>query len=103
MMVEFRRTLKCAGCGRENSLYISSDIGLNELLIFGRCVQCGNSLQLNYNLVDSGPSSQPTSSGSSSTSYSSSDIGEALPSVPIDDSMMKEDIPSEEIKDLIDG
>jgi len=101
-MVEFRRTLKCAGCGRENSLYISSDIGLNELLIYGRCVQCGNSLQLNYNLVDANPSSQSPSSGSTTT-YSSSDIGDALPGVPIDDSMMKEDIPSEEIKDLIDG
>jgi hypothetical protein len=96
-MAEMRRTLKCSGCGKENSFYMSSDMTMHEIVAFGKC-DCGNSLQFNFNLITP-PSASPSSSNSSSSSFD-----QALPAAPaIDENMMQQDFPSEAIKDLIDG
>jgi len=91
-MVELKRTLKCANCGKENTFYLSSDMTLNEIVAYGKC-SCGSSLQLNFNIVE------PSSTNSSSNT----NIDQALPNAPIDDTMMEPEFPSDAIRDLIDG
>lgn len=98
-MAELRRTLRCSGCNKENSFYLSSDMTMHEIVAYGKC-DCGNSLQFNFNLI-SPPGSSATST---STSSSSPSFDQALPSAPaIDENMMQQEFPSEAIKDLIDG
>lgn len=70
IMTEIKRTLRCAGCGYEANFYLSSDMNLNELLVYGKCPRCGNSLQVNFNIV--GAEAKPpeaTSSESSSVNF----------------------------------
>jgi len=93
-MVELRRTIKCSNCGNESNFYLSTDTGISELLLHGRCQRCGNSLQINYNLVEPGQSTQPSSV--SSTSSSSSEM------VNLDQTLFGQDIASDALKDLIE-
>ncbi|MDO8553653.1 MAG: hypothetical protein Q7S22_02505 [Candidatus Micrarchaeota archaeon] len=91
-MVELRRSIKCSNCGSETSLYLTSELALSELLIHGRCQKCGNSLQINFSMVDpSQPAQQSSSSSSSET-----------PMINIDQSLFEPEITSESIKDLIE-
>jgi ribosomal protein S27E len=98
VMSEMRRTLRCSKCGKEISLYISAEMEINELLVFGKCPSCGNSLQLNY-AVGSPQQAQGQTALTDNP----------LPPPPetsqsnIDDSMMKQDLPTEAIRDLIES
>ncbi|GEM_PF-1364032 len=72
IMTEIKRTLKCAGCGYEANFYLTSDMNLHELLVYGKCPRCGNSLQVNFNIVgatESKPSEGIASESSSSVNY----------------------------------
>lgn len=93
-MVELRRTIKCSNCGNEANFYLSTDTGISELLLHGRCPRCGNSLQINYNLVEPGQNTQ--SSQVSSASSSSSEM------VNLDQTLFGQDIASDALKDLIE-
>ena len=91
-MVELRRTIRCSNCGTDTNFYLSSEMNLHELLIHGKCARCGNSLQINFNIVDSG---KPAETQSAKTE-------EAQP-VNLDESLFGEssELPSDAIKDLI--
>jgi len=92
-MVEFRRTIRCSNCGNDTNLYLSSDLSLNELMIQGKCSRCGNSLQLNYNIVDTGEKKAGQSPPASSEDAT----------VNLDESLFNEpaELPSDAIRDLI--
>jgi ribosomal protein S27E len=98
-MVELRRSIKCSNCGTETTLYLSSEMALSELLVHGRCQKCGNSLQLNFNIVDSSGQSAKTDSAQSQSQ------GAEAPAVNLDETLFNEpaDIPSETIRDLIES
>ncbi len=51
---EVKRQFRCAQCGKDAVFYISSDIQLFDVVIAGKC-SCGNTLQLNYSLVEAAP------------------------------------------------
>lgn len=89
-MVEFRRTVKCSSCGKESSIFLSSEMELNEVVIAGKCTQCGNTIQLNYKLEKSerAPEEQP--------------LEQKKPEVQLDESLFEPEIPSEAIKELIE-
>lgn len=91
-MVELRRSIKCSNCGSETSLYLSSELALSELLVHGRCQKCGNSLQINFSMVDQAQQQQTSTSQTSSES----------PLINIDQSLFEPEISSESIKDLIE-
>ena len=98
-MAELRRTIKCSNCGNDTNFYLSSDLALSELLVHGKCSRCGNSLQLNFNIVDQQGAkveAQPAASPQSQ----SSDSG----TVNLDETLFGEpDVPSDTIKDLIES
>jgi transcription elongation factor Elf1 len=97
-MAELKRTIKCSNCGNESNVYLSSDLTISELLLHGRCQRCGNSLQINYTLVEQGQNPSSTQQQSSSQS----EIDAALPN--LDQSLFEtqEQLPSDAIKELIE-
>lgn len=95
-MVELRRSIRCSNCGNENSFYLSVDMSISELLLHGKCSRCGNSLQINFTLIE--PSSSTTPSSASSTGSTSSGG-----MVNVDESLFEPDIPNDVIKDLMEG
>jgi len=99
-MVELRRSIKCSNCGTETTFYLSSEMVLSELLVHGKCQRCGNSLQLNFNIIDS--SGQPVKSDSAE---SSSPQSADTPTVNLDETLFNEpaDLPSDTIRDLIES
>ncbi|MBI5051500.1 hypothetical protein HZC08_01955 [Candidatus Micrarchaeota archaeon] len=97
-MAELRRNIKCSNCGTESSIYLSANLALSELLVHGRCDSCGNSIQLNYNLVDT--SNQTSGTNQSGNTASST---QEEPIVNIEESLLEPDIGSDAIKDLIEG
>ncbi len=102
-MAELRRTIKCSNCGVDTNFYLSSELNLSELLVHGKCSRCGNSLQLNFSIVDqSGAKVEATPSSSNSASQAQS---EESGTVNLDQSLFNSepDNPSETIKDLIES
>ncbi len=97
--MEFKRNIKCSNCNTETSIYLSSQLALSELLIHGKCENCGNTLQLNYNLVSD-----------NSASVKSSDESKSREDTPVNLNMFdsglsssSEENTSETIRDLIES
>lgn len=99
-MVELRRTIRCSGCNTDTNFYLSSEISLNELQLHGKCVRCGNSLQITYNIVEAG---QTQSSNTTSSSFSSSSSQETSSQpVNLDDILFSGQDSNTSLKDIID-
>ncbi|MEW6035237.1 MAG: hypothetical protein AB1529_01375 [Candidatus Micrarchaeota archaeon] len=88
-MTDLRRTIKCANCGNESSITLSSDLDVRELLFAGKC-RCGNSLQISYSIVGEQAAQQK------SESQAESGV------VNIDESLFTPDIQSETLRDIIE-
>lgn len=91
-MVELKRNIKCSNCGTEVSFYLSTDMSISELVLQGRCHRCGNSLQINFSIIDSTSSSQPVQSSQATETGM----------VNVDESLFQEEIPSNIIRDLME-
>ncbi|MEK6978957.1 MAG: hypothetical protein AABW86_01945 [Candidatus Micrarchaeota archaeon] len=96
-MVELKRTIRCSNCNSEANFFLSSDMGMSELQIQGRCPKCGNSMQVTFSIVESGTGSSPGHQSSSDSAFQESGLA------GIDETMFTPDITSDAIKDLIDG
>ncbi len=92
-MVELKRTIKCSNCGTDVQFYLSTDMSITELVLHGRCQQCGNSLQVNFNIIESSSQTKPAIGSSGAT-----DTG----MVNVDESLFEQEIPSNVIRDLME-
>ncbi len=90
-MTDLKRTVRCANCGNESSITLSSELDLRELLVAGKCSRCGASMQVSYGIVGDRQSSQSGASSSSSE-----------PIVNIDESLFTPEIPSDTLRDLME-
>ena len=89
-MVQINKSVRCTNCNKELNLTLTTEIGMNDLTLNGKCNYCGNSLQVNFSVVGS--------EGSATVSANQND----LPSVSIDENLLEPELPSEAIKDLMD-
>jgi hypothetical protein len=89
-MTDLKRTIRCANCGNESSIMLSSELDLRELLVAGKCGRCGAAMQVSYGIVGESGSSQSSSSSSSD------------PVVNIDESLFTPEIPSDTLRDLME-
>ena len=72
---------------------------LNELLIHGSCSSCGNSLQLNFSIVE-----KEGEKKEEAPEETSIDLNQALnPTTETAESEESTDLPSDAIRDLIGG
>lgn len=88
-MVELKRVVKCSNCGNESNFHLSCDMNITELLLNGRCTYCGNSIQINFNIVDAG-------------GVLSKPKEEEKKLVNLDETLFEPEIPSDTIKNLIE-
>lgn len=92
-MPELKRSIKCSNCSSETNFYLNTDAAISELLLHGRCPRCGNSMQINYTLVDQTTNQQSTQS----TSNSSEQV------VNLDETLFgTEDMSSDALRDIIE-
>lgn len=102
-MTDLRRTIKCASCGSESSITLSSELEMKELLVAGKCARCGSSLQISYSLVgdNSTGSLSGSTSGSSTGSSSSSSSGGM---VNLDEALFgsQSEVESDTLRDLME-
>jgi hypothetical protein len=89
-MTDLKRSVKCANCGNEASLYLNSDLDIKELLFAGKC-RCGSLMQVSYSIVGEQPAQSQEKSETDSSHL-----------VNIDDSLFTPDIPSDTLKDLME-
>jgi transcription elongation factor Elf1 len=91
-MTDLRRNVKCSNCGTEAYVQLSSGLELKELVFAGICGNCGNTIQVNYNLVEKQAEKETSSSSESGTT------------VNLDESLFnqQEELPSDALKDLME-
>lgn len=86
-MTDLRRNIKCSNCGTEAYVQLSSGLDLKELVFAGVCGNCGNTIQVNYNIVEKQAEQKPEESEPQS--------------VNLDDALFSEEMPSDTLKDIM--
>ena len=71
-MADYKRSIKCSGCGNEITVYMNGNFDLHELSAAGKCPQCKNTIQVDFALVEKESSYDSSSSYEESTSSESS-------------------------------
>jgi hypothetical protein len=92
-MTDLRRNIKCSNCGTEAYVQLSSGLDLKELMFAGICSNCGNTIQVNFNIVEKSAEPQKEELPSTSTQ-----------TVNLDDTLFKEEkeeLPNNALKDLM--
>jgi len=77
-MADYKRSIKCSGCGNEITVYMNGNFDLHELSASGKCPQCKNTIQVDFALVEK------ESSCDSSTSYEDSSSESSVESSAMD-------------------
>ncbi|MBN2478493.1 hypothetical protein JXB01_04350 [Candidatus Micrarchaeota archaeon] len=85
-MVSITRKIRCSNCGAEAEFTLNTEMGIHEMTLMGKCPSCSNSMQINFNVVES--SSQPK---------------EEEQLISLDESVLTPEIPSDDISEIIDS
>ncbi len=51
-MADYKRSIKCSGCGVEITVYMNGNFDLTELSAVGKCPDCKSTIQLDFAMVD---------------------------------------------------
>ncbi|HSB46740.1 MAG TPA: hypothetical protein VLD37_01915 [Candidatus Bilamarchaeum sp.] len=88
-MGDLRRTIRCASCGYEATVSMSTELEVKEVMFAARC-RCGSTLQVNYSLVGD-------------TNYSPAQKSEESGQmVNLDETLFAPEIPSDTLRDIMD-
>lgn len=90
-MVSINRVIKCSSCNKDLNLGITTEIGMTDMTLQGKCNYCGNSLQVNFAVVTSNEANEQKT-----------DITQQIESFDLDENLFGSDLPSDAIKDLIE-
>lgn len=66
-MADYKRSIKCSGCGNEITVYMNGNFDLHELSAAGKCPQCKNTIQVDFALVEKEAPASESSYGESSS------------------------------------
>ena len=96
-MADYKRSIKCSGCGNEITVYMNGNFDLHELSASGKCPDCKSTIQVDFAIVEK-QESETESVGSESSSEESD-------SPPMDmfssTSETVEEKPEEETSDIV--
>ncbi len=99
-MTELRRSIRCSNCGIDSNFSLDSSFILSELVVHAKCSSCSSSIQINFNIVESGSSSSPTS-----TETPLEEVEE--PSINLEEELFAPDMlrsnSDDDISDIIEG
>ena len=79
-MADYKRSIKCSGCGNEITVYMNGNFDLHELSASGKCPDCKNSIQVDFALVEKEEPSCCSENTESSVESSAMDIFSQSPS-----------------------
>ncbi len=51
-MADYKRSIKCSGCGNEITVYMNGNFDLTELSAVGKCPDCKSTIQLDFAMVE---------------------------------------------------
>lgn len=51
-MADYKRSVKCSGCGSEITVYMNGNFDLTELSAVGKCQSCRTTIQLDFAIVE---------------------------------------------------
>lgn len=66
-MADYKRSIRCSGCGNEITVYMNGNFDLTELSAVGRCPSCRSTIQVDFAMVEKEVSSSESSSASEET------------------------------------
>lgn len=92
-MGDLRRTIKCSNCGHEADLNLYSGLEVRELIVSGKCSQCGSAMQLNFNVVEKETRPPQESIPTESSTE---------PSINLDESLFGAEVPSDTLRDIME-
>lgn len=90
-MTDFKRTIRCSKCNVETPFSVSSDFEINEMSLMLKC-KCGNSIQINYIILEKETEKEIQKSTNLDFNAFS-----------LDESLLPPEIPSDTLRDLIEG
>ena len=105
-MTSLQRSLRCTSCATEANVSFSSELEIKEIIVSAECPKCGNSMQLNYQLVGSKSQHQNAAGAQTSlfsTPSESTSTTEEFPMTSVEEVFStSEEIPSDALKDLME-
>jgi DNA-directed RNA polymerase subunit RPC12/RpoP len=51
-MADYKRSIRCSGCGNEITVYMNGNFDLTELSAVGKCPDCRSTIQLDFAMVE---------------------------------------------------
>ena len=51
-MADYKRSIKCSGCGNEITVYMNGNFDLHELSASGKCPGCKGMIQVDFAMVE---------------------------------------------------
>ncbi len=51
-MADYKRSIKCSGCGNEITVYMNGNFDLMQLSASGKCPDCKNTIQVDFAMVE---------------------------------------------------
>ncbi len=97
-MADYKRSVKCSGCGNEITVFMNGNFDLHELSASGKCPDCKATIQVDFAMVEKeAPAEEVSESESTSAEPSAMDIFSQTPS----ESLSEEKKPEEETSDIV--
>jgi|GEM_PF-1356219 len=51
-MADYKRSIRCSGCGNEITVYMNGNFDLTQLSAVGKCPGCKSTIQLDFAMVE---------------------------------------------------
>lgn len=102
-MADYKRSIKCSGCGNDITVYMNGNFDLTELSAVGKCPDCKSTIQLDFAMVEKPEDSAECSESESAEASPPMDIFSAPEeqSEPAEEETLPEEETSDIVKDLM--
>jgi len=98
-MADYKRSIKCSGCGNEITVYMNGNFDLHELSASGKCPDCKSTIQVDFAMV---PKEEPPAETETSESEAPPMDIFSQPPVESSESVPEEEkSPEEETSDIV--
>ncbi len=104
-MADYKRSIRCSGCGNEITVYMNGNFDLTQLSAVGKCPDCRGTIQLDFAMVEKEEPAEAPATEASSVSpmdmFSAPDETEIAEEVSEETTVEEEEDTGGLIKDLM--
>lgn len=97
-MADYKRSIKCSGCGNEITVYMNGNFDLHELSASGKCPECKSTIQVDFAMVEK---EEPAAESTVSESSDSPPMDMFSASGSVEENHEEEKSAEEETADLV--